>query len=223
MLTRHFIRSQTGKTGLPGTKLLKTAFPVIALLVLTACNASSLSDGLRPTQRATSENTVPLDAQPGTRPSEPVGNANALTAQPQGDVGAQAALQNQQPARVQLPPVAFLPVSGAPQSTVTSLAGSMRSAAQRETLSIVPSTEQSARYRIKGYFSALKDGNGTLLVYVWDVLDRNDARVHRISGQERGGSSSGDPWTAITPEMIEKVADTTMTQLRSWMAERGAG
>lgn len=218
MLIRY---SHDARTRFPG--VAKAALPLVLMLALTACNASSFSDGLRPAQRATTQDTVPLDPQTTARPAEPVGNETALTAEPQGEVGAQAALQEQQPARVELPPVAFLPVSGAPQSTVTSLAGSMREAAQRETLAIVPSTEQSARYRIKGYFSALKDGNGTLLVYVWDVLDRNDTRVHRISGQERGGASSGDPWTAITPDLIEKVADTTMTQLRSWMAQRSAG
>ena len=88
---------------------------------------------------------------------------------------------------------------------------------------VVVSVERGAQYQLKGYFSALNDGSGTVLVYVWDVLDRNGVRIHRISGQERGGSSSGDPWAGIDTAMLERVASSTMASLRGWASGRGAG
>jgi hypothetical protein len=122
-----------------------------------------------------------------------------------------------------LSPVSFLPVTGAPQSAVTSLANSMRQAAQREKVPVVVSLEQGAKYQVKGYFSALNDGNGTILVYVWDILDQSGVRVHRISGQERGSGSTGDPWSGMSADIYSRVAETTMSSLRIWMSTRGAG
>lgn len=99
----------------------------------------------------------------------------------------------------------------------------MRSAAHANAVPVVISTEQGARYQVKGYFSALNDGGEVVLVYVWDVLDANGNRVHRISGQERGGSASGDPWAGIDNGVIDRVARLTMSGLRSWISTRNAG
>ena len=93
----------------------------------------------------------------------------------------------------------------------------MRRAALAQSVPIVVSVNDGAQYQIKGYFSALSDTGGTTLVYVWDVLDRNGTRIHRISGQERTGASGGDPWNAIDDSLIDQVAQSTMSSLRTWM------
>lgn len=208
--------------------------PVVLTLVIlgiTGCNTGSLTDGIAPT------------AQMRQTPSAAIGNETALAAQQPLGIAPEGALAPQTGATpsTQLPttqpdgqsktaalsgsisPVAFLPVTGAPQSAVSSLANSMRASAKTESVPVVVSVEQGARYQIKGYFSALNDGTGTILVYVWDVLDQNGARVHRISGQERGSSSPGDPWAGITPSILERVAGITMNSLRTWMSTRSAG
>ena len=64
---------------------------------------------------------------------------------------------------------------------------------------------------------ALNDGNGTLLVYVWDVLDNTGKSVHRINGQERNPTNRTDPWLAITVADLTHVAETTAQALKSWM------
>ena len=48
--------------------------------------------------------------------------------------------------------------------------------------------------RLKGYFSAFNDGKQTTLIYVWDVLDPPDQRIHRIQGQESVPGRPHDPW-----------------------------
>lgn len=190
--------------------------------LLSACNTGSFSDGLRPSPQTT-QSTVVGDPN---RPQAMVGTETALAPDPGVRSPANAALIQpgiQQPAPTTIPPVAFLPVTGAPQSTVTDLATSMRRAAQSNAVPVVVSTQQGARYQVKGYFSALSDGGGTILVYVWDVLDANGSRVHRISGQERGAASNGDPWSGISPDVINRVAHSTMASLRSWISTRNAG
>jgi len=114
-----------------------------------------------------------------------------------------------------------LPVSNAPQSAVSSLSSSIRSAATQNQVKIVNSIQDGATYQVKGYFSALEDGAGTLLVYVWDVLDKNNKRVYRISGQERTNKKSADPWAAVNDQMISKVANNSLAQLKSWLSTRG--
>lgn len=180
------------------------AILLVCLLVLTGCNTGSFTEGIRP-QTSLQTN------QPNS--SQTSNNETAFA--PQGQ-------PNQQRASLKpISPVTFLPVTGAPQSTVSTLASSIRAAAQKDNIPIVVSADQGARYQIKGYFSALSEGNNTLLVYVWDVLDLNGNRVHRISGQERAGSSSGDPWASIDESVIARVAKITMADLRSWMSTRG--
>lgn len=174
------------------------------LLVLTGCNTGSFTDGIRP------QANLQTQQQPA---SQNTNNEAAFAPQEQPS--------QQQASLKPISPVTFLPVTGAPQSTVTVLASSIRAAAQNDNVPIVVSADQGARYQVKGYFSALSEGNNTLLVYVWDVLDLNGNRVHRISGQERAGKSSGDPWASIDEGVIARVAKITMSDLRSWMSTRG--
>ncbi len=205
------------------SRLWQTLTLIGLAMVLSACNGGALSDGLRPTANVASSNSI------GGTPQPPVGvgSETALAADPQQVQQAQSAIASQDGIRTaalpRIPAVAFLPVTGAPQTAVTSLARSMRSAAQNNGVPVVVSLQNGARYQVKGYFSALNDGSGTLVVYVWDVLDANGARVHRISGQERGAKTTGDPWNAIGPEVIDRVAAATMTGLRNWLAQSQAG
>lgn len=188
-----------GLLGKPGVLL-------VALMLLSACNSGSLSDGLesaatpQPTQ---SVGTEPLPQNSGQLPL-------TTEAEPNQQVAALPSGKS----------VTFLPVSNAPQNAVTQLARSIRSAAAQSGLPVVASVQQGAQYQVKGYFSALEDGSGTLLVYVWDVLDRNNKRIYRINGQEQTSNKSSDPWTSVTPTMLDRVAKNTTSQLKSWLTTR---
>lgn len=173
-----------------------------------------MSEGLRPTASTTAGQPIGGAPQPA---------AGVGTNAPQATASVPLQGGDQTAALPQTPPVAFLPVTGAPQSAVTQLANAMRSAAQANAVPVVVSVDRGARYQVKGYFSALNDGSGTVLVYVWDILDANGVRVHRISGQERGGPAAGDPWSGIDDGVISRVASATMSSLRSWVSTRGAG
>lgn len=116
--------------------------------------------------------------------------------------------------------VTFLPFEGAPQTKTASLTRLLNSSAQSKGLNILPATRTGAKYRVKGYFSALNDGNGTLLVYVWDVVDGTGKRLHRINGRERTGTSRTDPWQAITDKEMQRVADDTTVRLKTWVDKR---
>lgn len=203
---------------------LRVVVLAIATSVLAACNATSFSNGI--STGSTPRPSASLTAQPGTETAlapQPGMTAPQAATNLQGGnqpVGGQFDTNQQMASIPRVPPVAFLPVTGAPQSAVTKLAGAMRNAARSNAVPVVVSVDRGAQYQLKGYFSALNDGSGAVLVYVWDVLDAKGVRVHRISGQERGGTSTGDPWAGISDDMISRVAGTTMNALRSWATTR---
>jgi hypothetical protein len=202
-------------------------------VALSGCNTGSMTDGLASTAAMNQQVPPPPSASASAKETA-LAAQTATSSAPDAAIAQQTATGGTAPAQPQgatksaslggsVPPVAFLPVTGAPQSAVTNLASSMRMAAKSEAVPVVVSIEQGARYQVKGYFSALSDGNGTILVYVWDVLDANGTRVHRISGQERAGATGGDPWAAITPDILNRVAGITMEGLKTWITTRGAG
>jgi hypothetical protein len=219
---------------LASANAFRRALVPLALAVcfaLSGCNTGSMTDGLASTAAVNKQVPPPPSASAG---ETALAAQTATSSAPEAAIAQQTATGGTAPAPQQgatksaslggsVPPVAFLPVTGAPQSAVTNLANSMRLAAKSESVPVVVSIEQGARYQVKGYFSALNDGTGTILVYVWDVLDANGTRVHRISGQERGGGTSGDPWAAITPDILSRVAGITMSGLKTWISTRGAG
>jgi hypothetical protein len=189
--------------------LLVLAFIAISML-LAGCNSGSLGDGLE--SAATPQPAQSLEAQASTDTSG-VTTTTPATADP-NVAGTQVAALPTGKA------VAFLPVSNAPQAAVSNLARSIQQQAASNGVAVVASVQQGAEYQVKGYFSALEDGSGTLLVYVWDVLDRSNKRVYRINGQEQAAKKTSDPWESVSPEMLDRVAGSTMSQLKSWLATR---
>lgn len=212
----QLLTSQTHRfsTGWQRTGLLLLLLAIFA--ILQGCNSSgSLTDGLSSVVRPEPRAAVGQQTAPATDQTANAGDQLVSGGQTGLEETATASLAGGTRA------VAFLPVSNAPQSAVTNLARSIREEAQSAALPVVASLEQGASYQVKGYFSALEDGSGTLLVYVWDVLDRNNKRVYRINGQEQSSGRAADPWAAITPDMLSRVARSTVSQLKSWLATSG--
>lgn len=111
--------------------------------------------------------------------------------------------------------VQFLPVVGAPQREAELLARALSEESQQAGVSIRPASGPVAPIRLKGYFSAFTSEGGTVLVYVWDVLDASDQRIRRIQGQERVAGTDADPWAKIDLETMRRVAQETMRQAAS--------
>lgn len=215
---------------------IRTYFPRFAvlcacLLAISACNTSNVSEGLAPTASTgdpVTENNRPVPGgtvgNASTQPSS-TQTANALAAAPT-ETPAQAAAANQAEPAVQTAALGqdnsftFLPVTGAPQAAVTMLSKQLSQSASSNGLVLVPANQTGAKYQVKGYFSALNDGSGTLLVYVWDVLDGSGNRLHRINGQERSTQTAANPWSGVTETELQRVASATISRLEVWSKNR---
>ena len=175
---------------------------LIVMMLLSSCTSSSLNDGVRPSRTVGN-----VDSQNNATPQQDANNQFALV--PNDN----SLAQQQKPS----PGIAFLPVVGPPKFAVSSLSSAVRRSARNNAITIVSNGQSGASYQVKGYFSALDDGSGTILVFIWDILDRSGKTLHRISGEERTAARKTDPWAAIDNAMIDRVVGQTMQNLRKWV------
>ena len=149
--------------------------------------------------------------------------------QQQQSAGGPQPEQQQPDQQASLPPtvaaggnsVRFLPIIGAPVEAVTPLSRQLGADARSLGLTIKSSSDASAAYILKGYLSAFEDGPQISVTYVWDVLDSNGNRVHRIQGSESAPLKRGDPWSAVPPTVMQKIATKTMSDFNSWRESNG--
>lgn len=227
-------------------KLTTTMFAICMMAALAACTTADVDQTL-PTasnvqsapvpQTNINQATLQNGQQAGANALASAGNASPTQAVTEAQLQQRAAQQanqqvqgavnnaNQQVASLAPVPdtsraITFLPFEGAPQIKNASLTRFLNSSAQTNNLAVFPATQSGAKYKVKGYFSALNDGNGTLLVYVWDVTDNSGKRLHRINGRERTGTTRTDPWQAITDSELQKVAEATTARLKTWVSRR---
>ncbi|MRG66309.1 hypothetical protein GH789_13600 [Rhizobium pusense] len=112
--------------------------------------------------------------------------------------------------------IRFLPIIGAPVQAVTPLSRQLGAEARAKGLTIRASNDNSAENILKGYFSAFADGGKVNVVYVWDILDANGVRLHRLQGQEAVTAQGSDPWAAVTDKVMQDIAAKTLNDYTSW-------
>jgi hypothetical protein len=112
---------------------------------------------------------------------------------------------------------AFARITGAPGDLLTTLSTSLEKEAKARNITLVPEGDATATYRVKGYVSAVGGPSGTLLVYVFDILDSRGVRIHRVSGQERGGAATSDPWGGISNGTVAVAARHAIDDLAAWV------
>ncbi|MDK1374959.1 MULTISPECIES: hypothetical protein [unclassified Sinorhizobium] len=116
--------------------------------------------------------------------------------------------------------IRFLPIIGAPVEAVTPLSKQLGADAHAQGLAIKGSADKTSEHILKGYFSALNDGGKTTVVYVWDILDGNGNRLHRIQGQDTVASTAAEPWSAVPPETMQAIATKTIKAYLDWRQSR---
>lgn len=123
-----------------------------------------------------------------------------------------------QPVPVATAKVTIAPVIGAPDSVAKQLHSQLAAAAQKQRVALAASSSEKADYTLRGYIVAARDKAGTKVSYIWDVTDAAGKRVNRITGEEIAPGSTGkDPWSAMTPQISQSIADKTATSLATWL------
>jgi hypothetical protein len=78
---------------------------------------------------------------------------------------------------------------------------------------------------LRGYMVATREKAGTKVAYIFDLTDASGKRVNRIQGEEMAqGGAGGDAWSAVTPEVSQRITDKTATSLSATLSSlSGAG
>ncbi len=140
-----------------------------------------------------------------------------------GSSGPQATLtQSQtQPAAVKTAKIQIAPVIGSPDNVARDLQTQLASAIGNRGMTVATAANASSEYVVRGYIVAAREKTKAKISYIWDVTDQSGKRVHRITGEEVAVGAGKDPWAAVTPEVVQRIADKTATQLATWLP--GAG
>ncbi|MBR0554929.1 hypothetical protein J5J10_04475 [Ciceribacter sp. L1K23] len=114
--------------------------------------------------------------------------------------------------------IRFLPIIGAPVQAVTPLSRQLGAEARAKGLTIKGASDPASRHILKGYFSAFSDGGKVNVVYVWDILDGNGTRLHRLQGQESVPGSGAEPWAAVPASLMQQIGSRTINDYVAWKA-----
>ncbi|MFA5955678.1 hypothetical protein [Hyphomicrobium sp.] len=114
------------------------------------------------------------------------------------------------------------PVIGSPENIARDLQSELASAVGREGVSVVTANNATGEYVVRGYIVAAREKTKAKISYIWDVTDQSGKRVHRITGEEIVASAGKDPWSAVTPAVVQRISDKTSKQIASWISGGGS-
>ncbi|MBX9684469.1 MAG: hypothetical protein K2X41_11835 [Hyphomicrobium sp.] len=122
-----------------------------------------------------------------------------------------------QPGSTQLAKVQIAPIIGSPENVARDLQTQLTASLERGRISVASAPNASSEYTLRGYIVAAREKSGSKISYIWDVTDQGGKRVNRITGEEIATGAAKDPWSAVTPQMVQSIADKTATQIASWL------
>ncbi len=112
---------------------------------------------------------------------------------------------------------AFEQLTGVPGNIADNLSEKLGNRAAAADLNLVRRAGAPATYRVKGFLTAAGDQYTTNVFYVFDIIDVNGNRVHRIDGQEQTNGNSGDPWADVSNDALKRIASRTIASLKAWL------
>lgn len=119
--------------------------------------------------------------------------------------------------------IAVAPVIGAPDAVAKQLEVQVASAIEAQRITVAKDPNAKAEYTLRGYIVSAREKGRTKVSYIWDVTDPSGKRVNRITGEEvLSGTQSKDPWTSVTPQVINTISSKTAGSLVTWLPSQNA-
>lgn len=119
--------------------------------------------------------------------------------------------------------IAVASVIGPSEGVARQLETQVQSALQKQNVSVAKSPTDKTEFTLRGYLVSAREKNGTKISHVWDVTDPSGKRVNRITGEELvPGAPGKDPWSAVSPQLVDQIANKTAGQLATWLPNQKA-
>lgn len=113
--------------------------------------------------------------------------------------------------------VQVLPFSGLPVTIADGIYRRFRTRATAEGIDLVHRLDEPATWRIQGHFVALGQSNSSIIVFTYDIFDKDGVPVHRIVGQDVAEGVDGDAWGAADGAVQARLADRFVRDLQAWL------
>lgn len=121
-----------------------------------------------------------------------------------------------------VPPVAFQQISGIPPDKLSVLKQSLASAGGRHDIGFVDGSFKSGVFSLGGSIRAIPGNAGVRVVYEWTFRDAEGVLIDTLTGEDNAGVYSGpDPWGAVTPDVLERMARRTADMMAQKLAAMG--
>ncbi len=112
--------------------------------------------------------------------------------------------------------VAFESVDGPPPQVFDRFVQILESESQTRNVAVV-SRAAAADYHVRGYLAAQLHGGRTVIAWVWDVYDRDQQRVLRLSGEEDAGKAGRDAWALADAALLRRIAQSGLISLSGFV------
>jgi len=109
------------------------------------------------------------------------------------------------------------PVIGPSEPVAKQMQTSLSGALAKQNVAVIPSASDKSDYTLRGYVVSAREKSGVKVSYIWDLTDSTGQRVNRITGEEIiANAPSRDPWSAVSPQVIDAIASKTAGQVAAW-------
>lgn len=113
--------------------------------------------------------------------------------------------------------IQIAPIIGSPENVARDIATQLAASIEKRGVSVAKTAGASGEYVLRGYIVAAREKTGSKVSYIWDVTDQQGRRVHRVTGEEQAGGTGKDPWSSVTPQIVQAIADRTAAQIAQWI------
>lgn len=121
-----------------------------------------------------------------------------------------------------VPPIVLRTMEGLPADRAQAFRDALSIAAGQRDMAIVEGSFQSGELILNGRFTAAAEAGGVRVDYHWTLTDPAGATLHDFTGEEMASGTAGsDPWSAVTPAVLQRIAEATSLNLAARLAQLG--
>ncbi len=121
-----------------------------------------------------------------------------------------------------VPPVAYQQITGLPPGKLNELKTALAVAGGTRDIGFVEGAAPAGAFTLGGQFRAFADASGVRVIYQWQFRDADGVLIDTLDGEDNAGLFSGtDPWAAVSPSVIERIARRTTEQMAKKLSGMG--
>lgn len=121
-----------------------------------------------------------------------------------------------------VPPIAIKEAAGLPANQLAALTDALVASAAKRDMAIVEGAIDGNTLLLAGNFQARPEPGSVVVVYNWMLSNSGGQVLHTIAAEEATNIAPGpDPWAAVTPAVLQRIAAFTAENLSSRLSQLG--